>query len=121
MKLFGAAGETILVNESDLDAITAVSGSGPAYVFYLAEAMQRAAADLGLARHAPLLVQQTILGAARLMRQSDETPEQLRHKVTSPGGTTEAAIRHLDGNKTTDVIINAIKAARAQSVALGER
>lgn len=119
VKLFGAAGEAILVNEADLDAITAVSGSGPAYVFYLAEAMQRAASELGLSQHAALLVGQTILGAAQLIRQSDDAPEELRRKVTSPGGTTEAALRHLDGNKTTDVFINAIKAAQKRSIELG--
>ena len=119
MKLFGAAGEAILVDESDLDAVTAVSGSGPAYVFYLAEAMERAAQELGLGEHASLLVSQTILGAATLMCRSDDSPEELRHKVTSPGGTTEAAVRHLDGNSTREVFINAIKAARDRSLELG--
>ena len=102
-----------------MDAITAVSGSGPAYVFYLAEAMEQAARDLGLGNNAPLLVRQTILGAARLMCQSQEPPERLRTKVTSPGGTTEAAIRHMDANATTQVIINAIKAAEQRSRELG--
>ncbi len=119
LKLFGAAGEAIRVPERLLDGITAVSGSGPAYLFYLAEAMEEAARELGLAEHAPLLVRQTILGAAQLLSQSDDGPATLRQKVTSPGGTTEAAIKHLDGNATTQVIVNAIKAAEKRSRELG--
>lgn len=119
LKLLGAAGEAVLVDESDLDAVTAVSGSGPAYVFYLAEAMVRAAEDLGLGPHARLLVQQTILGAARLMATSEDAPRELRRKVTSPGGTTEAAVRHLDAHAAAAVIVDAIKAAQARSVELG--
>jgi len=120
LKLLRAAGEAVVVDEKDIDAITAVSGSGPAYVFYLAEAMQKAADELGLGEHAALLVEQTMLGAAKLLRESDDAPAELRRKVSSPGGTTEAAIKHLDGNKTIDVIVNAIKAAQARSVELGK-
>ena len=119
MQLFGAAGKAIRIDEKELDAITAVSGSGPAYVFYLAEAMEQAASELGLTRDARLLVQQTLLGAATLMLQSDDPPAELRRKVTSPGGTTEAAINHLEGNATRDVFINAIKAAHQRSIELG--
>ena len=119
MELFGAAGKAILVDESDLDAVTAVSGSGPAYVFYLSEAMEQAAQELGLGQHASVLVTQTILGAATLMCRSGDSPEELRRKVTSPGGTTEAAVHHLDGNSTREVFINAIKAARNRSCELG--
>lgn len=121
MRLFSAGGsKAIRVKESDLDAITAVSGSGPAYVFYLAEAMEKAAAELGLKDDARLLVSQTILGAAQLLATSADTPAELRRKVTSPGGTTEAAIRHLEGNKSIDVVVNAIKAAQKRSVELGK-
>ena len=119
MKLLGAAGKVVLLRESELDAITAVSGSGPAYVFYLAEAMTKAAEQLGLAEHASMLVGQTILGAAELLCQSDEPAGQLRRNGTSPGGTTEAAVRHLDGNKTTEVIVNAIASAHQRSQELG--
>jgi pyrroline-5-carboxylate reductase len=77
--------------------------------------MIRAAGELGLQSHADLLVRQTILGAAHLLSQSPDAAADLRRKVTSPGGTTEAAIRHLDGNKTTEVIVNAIKAAEKRS------
>ncbi|MCC7191938.1 MAG: pyrroline-5-carboxylate reductase [Phycisphaeraceae bacterium] len=119
MKLFSAGGQAIMVEEEKLDAITAVSGSGPAYVFYLAEAMERAANELGLAGQASLLVRQTILGAAHLLAASGESPADLRRKVTSPGGTTEAATRHMDGNKSIDVIVNAIKSAEKRSKELG--
>ncbi len=120
LQLFGAAGEAIVVPESAIDAITAVSGSGPAYVFYLAEAMQQAAADLGLDDHARLLVQQTILGAAVLLKQSPDTADVLRRKVTSPGGTTEAAITHMETHGVRQAIVAAIKAAQARSVELGK-
>ena len=119
LRLFGAAGEAIQVQEPLIDAITAVSGSGPAYLFYLAEAMELAARELGLGEHAGLLVRQTLLGSAELLCKGDQTPEALRLKVTSPGGTTEAAIKHLDGNASTQVIVNAIKAAESRSRELG--
>lgn len=118
-RLFGAVGKTIRVEEDKLDAITAVSGSGPAYVFYLAQAMQQAAVQLGLGEHADLLVEQTILGAAKLMQRSDDSPAELRRKVTSPGGTTEAAVTHLDGKKTMDTITDAIKLAQQRATELG--
>lgn len=116
-----AAGDNqaVIIPESQMDALTAVSGSGPAYVFYLAEAMEKAAHELGLKDHARQLVAQTILGSAHLLASSSDTPAELRRKVTSPGGTTEAAIRHMDGNKSVDVIVNAIKAAQKRSQELG--
>ena len=118
-QLFGAAGETIMVDECEIDAITAVSGSGPAYLFYLAEAMQVAAEDLGLGQHANQLVCQTLIGSATLLSKQNLSANQLRQQVTSPGGTTEAAIKHLDANKTKEVFINAIKAAEQRSKELG--
>ncbi len=119
MELFGACGRAIRVAESDLDAVTAVSGSGPAYLFYLAEAMQQAAAEFGLSEHARTLVVQTLLGSAALLDQSDEAPAELRRKVTSPGGTTEAAIRHLDDHAVRAHVAAALRAARDRSVELG--
>lgn len=119
MKLFAAGGRVVRVAESDLDAVTAISGSGPAYVFYLAEAMIQAAGELGLAQHADVLVKQTILGAAQLMIDAADPPQQLRRRVTSPGGTTEAAINHLDANKTAQTLVDAIKAAAQRSQQLG--
>jgi pyrroline-5-carboxylate reductase len=119
LRILGSAGKAVMVEESKIDAITAVSGSGPAYVFYLAEAMHQAAVDLGLGEHADQLVRQTILGAAHLLAQSPDTAAELRRKVTSPGGTTEAAIKHLEGNMTTAVVVNAVKAAEKRSRELG--
>ncbi|MEM7624032.1 MAG: pyrroline-5-carboxylate reductase [Planctomycetota bacterium] len=119
MRLFGACGEAVRVDESDLDAVTAVSGSGPAYVFYLAEAMQAAADELGLSDNARRLVNQTVLGSAELLTQSQDTPAELRRKVTSPGGTTAAAINHLDEHRVKDTIVAALRAARGRSVELG--
>ncbi len=119
MQLFGAAGKTVLVREDQIDAITAVSGSGPAYLFYLAEAMEKAARELGLGDHSRLLVQQTLVGSAMLLSQSSDTAGELRRKVTSPGGTTEAAIKHMEGNKTIEVVVNALKAAEKRARELG--
>jgi len=124
MTLFSAgASKAIRVDESLMDAITAVSGSGPAYAFYLAEAMEAAAHELGLADHARTLVAQTLLGAAKLLEQSGENsggPADLRRKVTSPGGTTEAACNHLDQTGVMQHIIDALKAAEARSKELGQ-
>ncbi len=120
MKLFGACGEAVRVEESKLDAVTAVSGSGPAYVFYLAEAMQRAAEELGLGDHSALFVRQTIAGAAELLRKSAETPAELRRKVTSPGGTTQAAIETLEQRAVDTSIIQAVLAAAMRSKDLGK-
>lgn len=120
MRLFGACGEAIMVDESDIDAVTAVSGSGPAYLFYLAEAMQQAAAELGLSEQARLLVSQTLLGSAELLSRSDDTAAELRRKVTSPGGTTEAAITHMDTQNVKPAIVAALHAARDRGVELGK-
>ncbi len=119
MRLFAAAGKVVRVEEPMLDAITAVSGSGPAYVFYLAEAMAQAAQELGVGEHAASLVQQTVLGAAQLLTSSTQAPAELRRRVTSPGGTTEAAIGHMDANGVKQAIVNAIKAAHQRSIELG--
>ena len=121
LRLLSAAGEAIRVEERDLDAVTAVSGSGPAYVFYLAEAMADAALKLGLSReHAALLTKQTILGAAKLMKDSAEAPAELRRKVTSPGGTTQAAIEHLESAGISNEIVQAIQRAADRSRQLGK-
>lgn len=120
MKLFGAAGEVVCVEEKLMDAVTAVSGSGPAYVYYLAEAMQKAAGELGLGVHARLFVSQTLLGAARMLSDSPDSAAELRRKVTSPGGTTAAAIGHMEAHKLIDIIADAVKAAEARGRELGK-
>lgn len=93
-RLLSTAGTTTWIeNEQQMDAVTAVSGSGPAYVFLLAEAMEAAALNQGLpAQTARTLVIQTVLGAARMLTESGEAPTELRRRVTSPNGTTQAAI-----------------------------
>ena len=119
LRIFQAGGEAVRVEEALIDAITAVSGSGPAYVFYLAEAMTDAAVELGLAEHASLLVRQTILGAATLLAQSPDPPAELRRKVASPGGTTAAALQFMESNQTRTVIVEALKAAHQRALELG--
>ncbi|MEM9296729.1 MAG: pyrroline-5-carboxylate reductase dimerization domain-containing protein [Planctomycetota bacterium] len=118
LRLFQAGGKAIRVNEADLDAVTAVSGSGPAYAFYLAEAIEQAAAELGLPDHARLLASQTLLGAATLLAQSGEDPADLRQRVTSPGGTTAAAIQSLDDDNVKNLIAKAVRAACDRSIEL---
>lgn len=120
LKLFGAAGKVVRVEEKLIDAVTAVSGSGPAYVYYLAEAMEKAAGELGLGDHARLFVSQTLLGAARMLSESPDTAAELRRKVTSPGGTTAAAIGHMEAHKLIDTIADAVKAAEARGRELGQ-
>lgn len=119
LELFGACGRAVSVTEAELDAVTAVSGSGPAYLFYLAEAMQNAAAELGLPGHARQLVNQTLLGAAELLATSEDDAANLRRNVTSPGGTTAAAIQTLDAAAVNASIVAALTAARDRSVELG--
>jgi len=108
-------------HESELDAVTAVSGSGPAYYFLLMEAMEKAAIELGLGEHtARLLIQQTALGAAKIALESDETPGQLRHRVTSPGGTTQRAIEIFEEGAFTQLVSKALHAARDRSIEISK-
>lgn len=111
--LLSAAGRTVWIDdEAKMDAVTAVSGSGPAYVFLLAEAMQAAAEAEGLqAGAARALVLQTVLGAARMLTESGEPAAELRRRVTSPGGTTQAAIEMFEAGGFRDLIAQAIRAA----------
>jgi len=107
--------------ELELDAVTAVSGSGPAYFFLLMEAMEQAALELGLAKNtAQLLIEQTALGAAKIALESSESPTQLRKRVTSPGGTTEQAIKTFEQGEFTVLVKKALQAAHDRSVALSK-
>lgn len=118
-KILGCVGVTVRVSESDLDAVTALSGSGPAYVFYLLEGMLAAAETMGLDPEAArVLALKTVEGAARLMNDSGEPAAQLRAKVTSKGGTTEAAIRSLDESGVKEAIAQALLAAQRRSIEL---
>lgn len=121
LELFGAAGIAEVVDESAIDAVTALSGSGPAYVFYLAEAMTEAGEKLGLSPMlANKLARQTLLGASTLLVKSGEAASELRRRVTSPGGTTQAACEHLDAQSVKRHIIEAMAKAEARSKELGQ-
>jgi pyrroline-5-carboxylate reductase len=115
-KLMGAVGSTVIVKEEEIDAVTALSGSGPAYVFYLLENMLAAAEQMGLAKDvARELALSTVSGAARLMRETGEDADALRNKVTSKGGTTAAAINTMMERGVGDSIVAALLAAQARS------
>lgn len=108
--------------EEQLDIVTALSGSGPAYFFLLMELLERAAAEQGLpAEQARLLTMETALGAARMVMESSHNAATLRQQVTSPGGTTEAALRVLTQGGIEDLIRQALGAARDRSVELADR
>ncbi len=115
-KIVTAVGKTVWIKEESLmDAVTAVSGSGPAYFFYIMQAIHDAAMREGLdAQTARLLSLETALGAARLAIASTEDPGNLQAQVTSPGGTTEAAIKVLEDSGVRDTLQNAVSAARAR-------
>lgn len=111
-----AVGKVVRVPEKHQDAVTAISGSGPAYIFYVTEAMIEAGVFLGLPRvTATELVVQTLYGAATMLRETGEHPGVLRENVTSPGGTTVAALRTLDDHKVRAAFISALEAARDRS------
>jgi len=115
-ELLASVGTVVDVPESLQDAVTAVSGSGPAYVFYLAEAMTAAGVELGLDEAtATLMANRTILGAAALLDVADESAGELRRQVTSPGGTTAAAIAALDAAGVDSALRAAVGAARDRS------
>jgi pyrroline-5-carboxylate reductase len=119
--LLAATGRVLRVPEKQQDAVTAISGSGPAYLFFVVEAMIEAGVHLGLPRStATELVVQTVVGSAKLLRETGEHPTVLRERVTSPGGTTAAAVRQLEDHKVRAAFITAMEAARDRSVALAE-
>jgi len=118
--ILGAVGTVVRVDEAHLDAVTGLSGSGPAYVFLVAEAMIAAGVDAGLPREVSYgLTVQTLLGAATLLAQSDQGPEALRAAVTSPNGTTAAGLAVLDEMGVREAFNAAIAAATARSKELG--
>jgi pyrroline-5-carboxylate reductase len=120
-QLFEAAATVIEVAEEQIDAVTAVSGSGPAYFFFLVEHMIRAAVELGLTpAQARQLATKTALGAAKMLETSADSPQELRRKVTSPGGTTHAAISLMESQNLPGIIIDALKAAHRRGRELGQ-
>jgi pyrroline-5-carboxylate reductase len=120
-RLFNAGGKTIRVDEKLINAVTASSGSGPAYVFYLVEAMAAAGVKLGLPpEQSALLARQTIIGSAKLLEQSKDSPATLRQKVTSPNGTTQAAIEAMQAKDFLGMIDAAMEAAAKRGDALAK-
>lgn len=118
--LFQGVGAVVRVEEDEMDAVTAISGSGPAYVFLLAQAMIEGGMAAGLdASVARALAIQTIRGSAEMLATSGDTPESLRQAVTSPGGTTQAAIMELERREFREIMKRAILAARDRGVELG--
>ncbi|MFF1815911.1 pyrroline-5-carboxylate reductase [Kribbella sp. NPDC051587] len=114
--LLSATGRVIRVPEKQQDAVTAISGSGPAYIFFVVESMIEAGVHMGLPRTtATDLVVQTLVGSAKLLRETGEHPTVLRERVTSPGGTTAAAVRELEDHKVRAAFLSAIEAARNRS------
>nr|MBO2508224.1 pyrroline-5-carboxylate reductase [Bacillota bacterium] len=118
-RLFDPLGVTVDITEDLFDAVTAVSGSGPAYVYLLAEAVIEAARSLGLTDEAArLLTAQTILGAGRMLLAEDADPRELRRRVTSPGGTTAAALAVLEQAGVVARVHEAVRRAAARSAEL---
>ena len=119
-KLVNSVGLSVRVPEKYQDAVTAISGSGPAYIFYVVEAMIESGVMLGLPRDLSTeLVYQTVMGAATMLKETDEHPTVLREQVTSPGGTTVAALRQFDDFKVRAAFMSAMEAARDRSRELG--
>jgi pyrroline-5-carboxylate reductase len=110
-----------VAREEDLDAVTALSGSGPAYVFYFLEAMQRAGAAMGLPPEQALtLAIHTFAGAAQLAQDADEPPATLRERVTSKGGTTYAALQSLRASRVAEHFESALFAAKQRAAEMGD-
>ncbi|MFT5430885.1 MAG: pyrroline-5-carboxylate reductase [Myxococcota bacterium] len=121
-RFFGASGKVLRTQESDIDAMTAVSGCGPAYLFYVAEAMMAGAEALGIsAETARILVDQTLLGASTYLTGAPEDAATLRRQVTSPGGATAEAIRCFDEANLRVTFVSAMKAAADRAQALGQK
>ena len=119
-EIFASAGRVIKIEEEKMDAVTAVSGSGPAYIFYMLEAMTKAGEKLGLAKEqAGTLSLQTALGSLRMIEKGED-PSALREKVTSPKGTTEAALKVLKEKEWEKILIEAIEKAKQRSKELSE-
>lgn len=119
-RMFQASAQVVEVGEEKMDAVTAVSGSGPAYFFFLVELMVKAGIELGLsADEAHKLATQTALGAAKMLTTSSDSPQELRRKVTSPNGTTHAAITTMEARSVHESIVAAVKRAAERSKELG--
>ena len=120
-RLFDSCGKTVIVEEEQMHAVTAVSGSGPAYFFYFVEALIEAGMAAGLSKEqAEMLAKQTCLGAGQTLAQRSEEPAELRRQVTSKGGTTAAALEVMQQEKVGEIIGRAVSAAARRSGELGK-
>ncbi|PTX60740.1 pyrroline-5-carboxylate reductase [Melghirimyces profundicolus] len=120
IRIFSSIGTTVVVEEKDMDAVTGLSGSGPAYIYYLVEALEQAGISAGLTPPvARRLTLQTLMGAARMLAETGEEPAELRRKVTSPGGTTMAGLETLAQHHFQESLILAVQRARQRSKELG--
>jgi pyrroline-5-carboxylate reductase len=120
--IFDTVGVTAVVEETHLDAVTGLSGSGPAYAFLIVEALSDAGVRVGLNRRtSQLLAAQTLLGAARLLLETGTHPAQLREMVTSPGGTAIAGLHVLEANAVRAAMMSAVEAATRRAAELGEK
>jgi pyrroline-5-carboxylate reductase len=120
-RIFDAVGLTVVLEESQLDAVTGLSGSGPAYVFLILEALSDAGVKVGLSRRtSQLLAAQTLLGSAKLLLETNEHPGRLKDMVTSPGGTAITGLHTLENGGVRTTLMNAVEAATRRSRELGE-
>lgn len=120
-RIFDAVGITVILEESALDAVTGLSGSGPAYVFLILEALSDAGVKVGLSRrNSQLLAAQTVLGSAKLLLETNEHPGRLKDMVTSPGGTAITGLHTLEAGGVRTTLMNAVEAATQRSRELGE-
>jgi pyrroline-5-carboxylate reductase len=120
-RIFESVGLTVILEESQMDAVTGLSGSGPAYMFLIIEALADAGVKVGLARHnAQALAAQTVLGSAKLLLETNEHPGRLKDMVTSPGGTAIAGLHTLEAGGLRTTLMNAVEVATNRSRELGE-
>ena len=120
--IFSAIGISVVVAEEQMNAVTGLSGSGPAYFYYLVEALQEAAQQCGLpAETARTLLVQTIYGAARMLQESEQDPAELRRQVTSPNGTTMAGLAVLEQGGVYQLLIQTVQRATARAAEMGEQ
>ena len=118
--IMSAVGDVLEVDEDLIDAVTGVSGSGPAYLFYFVEVLARAGVKAGLSpEQSDFLARKTIIGAAKLLEETGLTPDELRRNVTSPGGTTEAALKTFEKLGFEEIMEKAVRAARDRARELG--
>ncbi len=121
-RLFAAVGKVVVVEEVLMDAVTGLSGSGPAYIFLIIDALSDAGVKVGLSRKvAQLLAAQTVLGAARMVLETHKHPGELKDMVTSPGGTAIAGLHTLEAGGLRTTLINAVEAATRRSMELGRK